>query len=113
MGEGTAHLVHGYLVGLAAFGCDEVGNGFGLRQVHFPVHESTHREFTGCSHSTTTLQQGFQDHLLDVGRTVTSDLGRVFPRKTFAVFEYRDHHFVQHFSGCVAKTCEVSGVRWN
>ena len=61
--EASFELFEGNLVCSAGAGRHQVGNGFGLGEVHFAVQESTLRKLTRIIHTAAVLYQQLQ-HLI-------------------------------------------------
>ena len=57
---------------------DEVGNGFGLREVEATIEEGTLSELARTSHASTRRDKKAEDFLLDVDRAVARDFDSVF-----------------------------------
>ena len=93
----AAHLVHGHaVVGRGGRG-DEVGHGFGLAEVHFPVEESPLRELPGACRFAALRQEQFHHAVEDVARTVAGNLRTVLARIGVGCAKQADQHLVDRF----------------
>ena len=57
---------------------DEVGNGFGLREVEATIEEGTLGELARTCHACTSSDEQTEDFLLDVDGAVARDFDSVF-----------------------------------
>ncbi|EDY96499.1 hypothetical protein BACPLE_00942 [Phocaeicola plebeius DSM 17135] len=109
--ESAAHLVHGHAVGSGRGGCDEVGHGFGLAQVHLAIQEGTLGIFTR-SGGTASLADKELHHLLeDVARAVAGDFCGILSGVRVGGTEKADQHFVDDFSFGSEDMAEGEGIR--
>ena len=76
--EIASHLVERNSVSSSRLSIDEVGNGFGLREVEATIEEGTLGELARTSHASTCGNEQTEDFLLDVDRAVARDFDSVF-----------------------------------
>ena len=93
--ETAAHLVHGYAMSGGRTGGDEIGYGFGLREVETAVGKGTSGKFAGGGSATATVYEGLYDVLGDVGRAVAGYLDRVLSGIGVRGTEERDNDLVE------------------
>ena len=76
--EIASHLVERNSMSSSRLSIDEVGNGFGLREVEATIEEGTLSELARTSHASTSRDEKAKDFLLDVNRAVARDFDSVF-----------------------------------
>jgi len=109
VGKAAAHLLHGHLMGCCGFGRDEVGHGFGLRQVELTVQEGAEGKFPLRSNACALLDEQLDDLLLDELGAVAGNFDGVFAGIRVGRFKKTDEYFVQYNIAIVQHT-EMDGV---
>ena len=109
--ESATHLVHGHAVGSGRGGCNEVGHGFGLAQVHLTVQEGTLGVFTR-SGGTASLADEKLHHLLeDIARSVAGNFRGILTSVRVGGTEKADQHFIDNLSFRREDMAEGEGIR--
>lgn len=76
--EVSFHLAGGQAVGGTGVRGDDIGDGFGLGEVHAAVGEGTAREFAGFGESAAVVAEELQQATLHVARAVDGEFHGVF-----------------------------------
>ena len=109
--ESTTHLVHGHAVGSGGSGCNEVGHGFGLAQVHLAIQEGTLGIFTR-SCGTASLADKELHHLLeDIARSVAGNFRGILTSVRVGSTKKADQHFIDNLSFRREDMAEGEGIR--
>ena len=109
--ESATHLVHGHAVGSGRSGCNEVGHGFGLAQVHLAIQEGTLGVFTRSGGTASLTDEKLHHLLKDVARSVAGDFRGILASIRVGGTEKADQHFVDDFSFGREDMTEGEGIR--
>ena len=96
--EATPHLAHRQTVGGHIGGCDKVGHGFSLTQVHFAIEEGAFGELAGLGIETAVVEQQLHDLLEYKNGTMARYLHTVLSRVGMWLAEYAHQHIVKQLS---------------
>ena len=109
MAHDTSHLRHRHTMAGSVGGGDKVGHGFGLREVHLAIEESTLGELARACHLASFVQKELQNAVEDVARTMAGNFHAVLARIGMWGTEERDKHFVDNFP-MVDDTSKMQGI---
>ena len=99
LADAALHLTERQAMGGGILRRDEVGDSFGLTEVHAAVGKGTSREFAPFGHPYATLpDEQMEQLLLDVEGAVARDFDHVFARVAMGSAEKRDNHLVELFA---------------
>jgi len=107
LAEVAAQLAHGEVVLRLGLRCDDVGHGFGLREVEFAVEKGALCEFARVGLPRTALLEQRHQPRGNIRRGVARDFHSVFAREGMWRAIDGEHGFVEHAAvGCVGESAE-------
>ena len=81
LGELAGELFVGGAQGQFGAGVDQIGDGFGLRQVNAPVEKGAAGELAGLGQARAVREHGVQDHFRGQNPAVAGDLDHILARE--------------------------------